>query len=313
MDSAYIFETFGESHYARFNVLYQNAFHATMNLNEFTERFNTKARGFDFVGFMAIDRETGHAAAFYGVFPLKIKIGQSTFPAAISGDTMTHSQHRNKGLFRILATMTYEQCRKLGIVLIYGFPNDQSYHGFIHSLGWKHANDLTEWNLSLRFKISPVHKILKHAEFLRPLFYAYAHRLLKKYIISNMSSFNNNHGGAYGIVSRDHDYIAYKRSKERMFIKIENVIIWIKLSSILWIGDFSDLEQVSKPVMGKMKKLARLLGYNSIRYAVNQEISLPESMGAFEAKQSIPSCLLYLEEGNKFPEFLFTSADFDTW
>jgi Acetyltransferase (GNAT) domain len=313
MDSAYIYEPFDGSHYSKFNILYENVFRKSISVREFKKRFDTKARGLEFVGFLAIQQDTGIAVAFYGVFPLKILIGHSILQAAVSGDTMTHNQHRKKGLFRTLATMTYEKCKELGIVLIYGFPNNQSYHGLVHSLGWNHVNDLTEWQMSFRFKYSPIHKIMNHMPFLRSIFNAYARRILKKYIVRDINSFNNINKKTYAVVCRDYNYIAYKQDDEKFFIKIEKVVVWIKLSAMLWIGDFSDLEQVSKPVVSRLKILARLLGYNSIRFAINREVQLPAGMHDFKSTLVIPTCLLYLEEEIMFPEFLFTPADFDTW
>src|SRR6266700_4152051 len=179
MDPDYYYEDFTQSHYLKFNELYQNAFKKFMPFHEFRNRFDTNSRGFKFIGFIASHSKTGQVAAFYGVFPLKVLVGDLKMLAAVSGDTMTHSQHRRKGLFVTLAKLTFEKCRKSGIQLIYGFPNTQSYHGLVKSLGWHHDNDLAEWNLSLRFKISPVQKILKRVSFLRPLFYAYARLELK--------------------------------------------------------------------------------------------------------------------------------------
>ena len=313
MNSEYLLEAFDASHYSKFNVLYQDAFGKTMSAPEFKRRFDTGSAGFEFVGFIAILRNTGEAVGFYGVFPLKIKVGQTVLPAAVSGDTMTHTAHRKKGLFGRLATMTYEKCKELGIVLIYGFPNHQSYHGLVHTLGWHHVNDMNDWNLTLRFKISPIPKILKFASFLLPIYTRYRHRILKKYSIFNINSFNNSNGDKYGIVFRDSEFITYKKSNERLFIKIEGVVIWLRLSDVLWVGDFNDLDKVSKPVISKLKRLARLLGYNTIRFAVNREIMLPKAMLEFKAWKPIPICLLYLNEELKSHPFLFTAADFDTW
>ncbi len=312
MDSMYFFEEFQPSHFTQFNKLYKNAFGVTLKREEFNRHFNTKARGFNFVGFIAMDQKTGEPAAFYGVFPLELHVGDRVMPGAVSGDTMTHSSHRNQGLFKTLARMTYQKCERLGMVLIYGFPNEKSYHGLVHSLGWKHVNDLIEWNLFLRFKFSPLHKIIKHARFLQPAFLSYAHRVLGKYLISGIDSFSSNHPG-YATVCRDKEYINYKASDERLFLKIDNVIVWVRLAAFFWIGDFSDLQQVSGSVVSKLKALARMLGYNTIRFSINREITLPQSMQEFVARGSLPLCLLRLSGEKSFPDFLFTSADFDTW
>jgi hypothetical protein len=313
MESPYLYEIFNESHYAKFNLLYQNAFKKNMEWLEFRRRFDTLSRGFEFIGYIAIHGQSGEAAAFYGVFPLKMKVGESVLAAAVSGDTMTHTNHRNKGLFRALATLTYEKCRKLGVAIIYGFPNSQSYHGLVHSLNWKHVNELHVLDLSLRFKISPVHKIIKHVGFLQILFVKFAHYLLKKYVVTGMDSFNNGVDEKYGIVYRDRDYIAHKGNGKRMFLKIGDQIVWIRLAELLWIGDFSDMKNIKIAEIAKLKKITRLLGYNTIRFAINKEVLLPDSMNSFKVIESIPTCMLYLGEGWDNSKFLFTPADFDTW
>jgi hypothetical protein len=42
----------------------------------------------------------------------------------------------SQGLFVQLAEATHEMMADLGYELVYAFPNDQSYPGFIHRLGW---------------------------------------------------------------------------------------------------------------------------------------------------------------------------------
>ena len=163
MESEYIYKKFDHSDYLLFSSLFKNVFGKSISREEFKNRFDTEARGHKFIGYLAIERSTGHAAAFYGVFPLRIMVRGVVLPAAVSGDTMTGQGHRGKGLFKRLATMTYEKCKEAGMVLIYGFPNENSYHGLTHSLGWTHANDLIEWNFSFRMKISPIHKFLKYS------------------------------------------------------------------------------------------------------------------------------------------------------
>src|ERR1700722_6997950 len=313
MDPDYYYEDFTNSHYSQFNVLYQNAFKKKLTFGEFCNRFDTKSRGLNFIGFIAFHRPTGQAAAFYGVFPLTMFDGDLKFLAAVSGDTMTHSKHRKKGLFVNLAMLTFEKCKKSGIQFIYGLPNAQSYYGFVTRLGWHHVNDLTEWNLSLRLKISPVQRILKYASFLRPLFNAYAHLVLKKYIVKNVVAFSHSNTKSYFTVCRDLDYIKYKEGIDRIFIKIEKIIIWIRLSDVIWIGDFNELDQVNDSVIIRLKHLARLLGYNSIRYGINKEISLPLLMKEFKKTHSFPICYLNLEDKETINKLLLTPADFDTW
>ena len=209
--------------------------------------------------------------------------------------------------------MTYEKCKEAGMVLIYGFPNENSYHGLTHSLGWTHANDLIEWNFSFRMKISPIHKFLKYSAVCRQIFFRSLHKILKKYIPKDINDFSNEMDPHYGKVLRDQNYVRYKRGAERIFIKIGEVIIWLRFSTFLWIGDFHHFEKINDHTISELKKIARLSGYNSIRFALNQEIKLPQCMQEFKVFGSIASCVLYLDKQTIYPPFVFTPADFDTW
>ena len=85
------------------------------------------------------------AAAFYTVWPLKLKLGNETVLGAQSMDTMTHPDYRGRGLFVKLAMACYEVCIARGFEALYGFPNSNSYPGFIRRLNWDHTGDITHW------------------------------------------------------------------------------------------------------------------------------------------------------------------------
>jgi GNAT superfamily N-acetyltransferase len=47
---------------------------------------------------------------------------------------MTHPDFRKQGIFLTLAREVYRQTRLIGVQLVYGFPNDNSFHGFVTDL-----------------------------------------------------------------------------------------------------------------------------------------------------------------------------------
>ena len=53
---------------------------------------------------------------------------------AQSVDTMTASDFRRQGIFEDLARRTFKKARDLWIELVYGFPNRNSYQGFVKKL-----------------------------------------------------------------------------------------------------------------------------------------------------------------------------------
>ena len=125
----YSFERLSGEHYRLLQILYENAFNVKISINEITKRFDTRQLGAEVIGFIAIHKPSKTAAAYYGVFPMKAVINNEIILAGQSGDTMTHSNHRKKGLFVTLAKLTYEECKQKGLKIIIGQPNQYSYQG----------------------------------------------------------------------------------------------------------------------------------------------------------------------------------------
>ncbi len=89
-----------------------------------------------FVGFIAIDTFTKEVGAYYGVIPQVFELDGETRTIFQSCDTMTHSNHRRRGLFRKLATHCYDELKAEGKLFVIGFGGGQSTPGFL-KFGWK--------------------------------------------------------------------------------------------------------------------------------------------------------------------------------
>lgn len=70
-------------------------------------------------------------AAHYAVIPTRMNIGGRVVKGLLSMATVTHPEHRGKGLFRTLAKATYEYAASIGYEFVIGVANDNSYPGFI--------------------------------------------------------------------------------------------------------------------------------------------------------------------------------------
>jgi len=309
--SDYIYERVTPDHYPLLKELYLDAFNSKIDVSEIQKRFDTSELGCKHIGFIAIIPDSKKIAAYYGVFPVKIKIRDEIIQSAQSGDTMTHSLHRGKGLFVKLANLTYNECRKNGIRLIFGQPNRYSFHGLVNSLKWKHLDNLCSWDLKLRIKTFPLPKLMRIFKANKP-YLQYAKRVMKRKQIQISSSFDNTLSTDHGKVVRDKSYLEYKKSPDKFFIKMEGVIIWIRLTDVLWIGDFSSYE-VNPGFIKSLKRLAYWLGYNTIRFNLNESIPLPAALKSFECKSLEASCFLYLDQTLSGKNLTLTGADFDTW
>ncbi|MEJ6686719.1 MAG: GNAT family N-acetyltransferase [Crocinitomicaceae bacterium] len=85
-------------------------------------------------GYYAKDSK-GVVSAYYGVIPETFVINGERRIIYQSCDTMTHSKHRRKGLFKKLALECYKSLRNENKLFVYGFGGGQSTPGFL-KFGW---------------------------------------------------------------------------------------------------------------------------------------------------------------------------------
>lgn len=89
----------------------------------------------------------------YAVQRMKVIIDGKEKGAALSMNTMTHPDYQGRGIFPELAMHVYKQCEDSGIELIFGFPNENSYIGFVKKLGWYGFGKVQAWILETIQKI----------------------------------------------------------------------------------------------------------------------------------------------------------------
>ncbi|WP_054692132.1 GNAT family N-acetyltransferase [Syntrophomonas palmitatica] len=73
----------------------------------------------------------------YAVIPIRLKIGKNHITGSLSINTITHTNYRNMGIFVSLANDVFLDCEGLGIDFTIGFPNQNSYWGFVNRLNFK--------------------------------------------------------------------------------------------------------------------------------------------------------------------------------
>lgn len=86
-------------------------------------------------------------AGQYIVIPMKVKVYDNILESTLSLNTLTKEKFRGKGLFTVLAENIYFDCKKNNVQFTYGFPNPNSYPGFIKKLSFY---DLGEVPLLIR-------------------------------------------------------------------------------------------------------------------------------------------------------------------
>lgn len=187
------------------------------------------------IGFNAFD-DDNNIIAHYALLPKLARFKNKDIKIALSLNTATSKKAQGRGYFKKLANLSYSLAKDLGIKKIIGVANQNSLHGFIHSLGFKKVCEL-----EARISFLP---------------------FVKKNIISDESIFKltydqnsinwrlSNPNKKYKILNRKHQII-YTDTKNffRVVLKIfteEKTTLqknYIKLPKIyLWIGKSKEVQ-----------------------------------------------------------------------
>ena len=83
------------------------------------------------------DRARNPYAAVYAIAPRRFVVDGREILGALSLDTLTVEDYQRRGLFIHLAEQCYARAQRDGMRLVYGFPNENSVHGFLKHLAWK--------------------------------------------------------------------------------------------------------------------------------------------------------------------------------
>lgn len=109
--------------------------------------------------------EDGQLAGQYVVIPTEFRVGSERIKGSVSLNTLTHPDFRGQGLFTKMANETYAACKREGLKLTLGYPNRNSYPGFVRKLQFRHIGNATVMFRPLRvLKLAASLSALKGAE-----------------------------------------------------------------------------------------------------------------------------------------------------
>lgn len=114
--------------------LMKDCFGLDINTDFFRWKYQQNPSG-EFIGFIAVS-EQNEIGAYYGVIPETYIVDGEVKVIYQSCDTMTHSAHRRRGLFQLLANHCYDYLRRQGKLFVVGFGGAMSLPGFI-KFGWR--------------------------------------------------------------------------------------------------------------------------------------------------------------------------------
>lgn len=134
-DFSYDIRRIGPDDFALLIPLMKDCFGMDADIDYFRWKFTQNPAG-SFIGFIAVDTFSKDIGGYYGVIPQVFELDGVETTIYQSCDTMTHSSHRRRGLFRKLAMRTYEELKNEKKFFVIGFGGGQSTPGFL-KFGWK--------------------------------------------------------------------------------------------------------------------------------------------------------------------------------
>jgi len=307
MHSEYELVRIDDGQYEQFASLVEASFGAKSAIRDVERLFATEAFGTKHIGFMAY--QAGEAAAFYGVFPCRVELDGVTHLAAQSGSTMTHPDHRKKGLFVATGQRTFELARAEGIRFVFGFPRDTSYPGLM-KLGWSSNGRFNVYDFFI-----PTLPLAAVSATSSRCIKAFAPYKVEPYRPPRNSVIEPGVGG----VKRDDDLIAYKgETASRFVIEVEGARVWIAMRrGVLGIGDIApvDSSEQVKAVIKKLKAICFRAGIVRMVTYLSPECRLDRVLreAGYNARTGLPICHLDLGSGLPLDNFKYVYGDFDTF
>lgn len=105
--------------------------------------------------FTSREKFTRELAGQYLVIPILFNSDSTPIMGSLSLNTITSPKYQKRGLFTKMAKATYQSCKNNNVFFTIGFPNPQSYPGFVRKLDFRHLGDIP-----LMVKLIKPHKII---------------------------------------------------------------------------------------------------------------------------------------------------------
>lgn len=290
--------------------LYQQVHGKAVDADYFFRKYNTAFTGLSFMGFLVYD-STDRPIAFNGLLPTFIEYNGERILAAQNTDIMTDPAHRLKGMFVYLSRCLFELAKDNNIPLLFGFPNQQSYHGTVNRLHWK----MTEHLSMFRITVKPVQwvKLLRKIKPLKGIYRIYRQRIISRYRIKEMGVHTAAKQEGFAVIDRSPGYLSWKQYNNSWVIHAGAATIWLSDRYYLMIGDIAGMEEGNfEAVLKQLITLAARLGIQEVQFHTAPGTNLHALWQKNTVReQSYP--VLFQDFGSSIPpeKIKFSFADID--
>ncbi len=116
--------------------LFRTVFGRSRSVEHWRWQFRDNPYGGPFVT-LARREDDGAVVGSYSVMPVRLNLMGRPVLACQSVDTAVHPDHRGQRIFERTAADCYAGCADAGLQAVIGFPNANSYPGFMRALDWR--------------------------------------------------------------------------------------------------------------------------------------------------------------------------------
>lgn len=289
-------------------ILYKAVYGKDLPNGYYEKKYDTAYTGKMFAGFIAYNGSV--PIGYYGVIPCLLQYGADTIHAAQSADTMTHSDHRNKGLLAELHRLALELCRGLGIKVLFGFPNQNSYPILKNKFNWEEAEKMDRFELSTDMNL--FQRSLRKVPGIRRFHKSNQEKILQQHALPDAGLPNQEiQFGRCGVL-RTAEYLEHKKYNKTHVVSVGKSKVWLKAGADLTIGDIEMNGSSFEEVMGHLKTLARQLQTTKIHFQSSPGTELHRLLvNHYPALPSFPVLIKDLGAGLQLDRIKFTFADID--
>ena len=253
--------------------LFEYVFGKNVSRHYVESKYDTAYLGIQYLGHIAYDN--GQPIAYYGAMPFMIEYQGRHILAAQSGDAMTMPGYNGKGIFTHLGRLTDALLEAEGIAFVYGWPNQNSYYGYVKKLDWQHVENMQRYEIKV--SAFPWEKLSRMIPLLRPWYQKRVQRLLKPIAASQPALKSSVVDAEWGGTLRNEAFFKYKAFLGNALVELEGVTIWLKADTRLLIGDMQVASEAELlKAENALKKLASALGVPAIIFQVSPGATLDQ-------------------------------------
>ena len=105
-------------------------------------KYSSFVRGASQISIATVNKDI---VSVFMLAPISLGIGSDIVLGGVAMDVMSHPEYRGTTVFIEAGKYCVKKAEEQGFRVLYGFPNTNSFPGFVKRLNWDHSGDINHW------------------------------------------------------------------------------------------------------------------------------------------------------------------------